>query len=49
MERIKLYADSFRNEENHVFQLEYFLLIRSAEQGENLRRRDCYDRSGRHS
>ena len=33
MEKMKLYADSFRNEENDVFQLEYFLLIRSAEQG----------------
>lgn len=33
MEKMKLYAKSFTNEENAVYQLEYGLLIRSAEQG----------------
>ncbi|MBQ8733662.1 MAG: hypothetical protein IJY76_04110 [Anaerotignum sp.] len=33
MEKMKLYTKSFTNEENAVNQLEYSLLVRSAEQG----------------
>ena len=33
MKKKKLYTKSFRNEENVVYQLEYSLTIRSAEQG----------------
>ena len=34
MEKVKLYSKSFENEEQVLFHLNYFLLIRSAEQGQ---------------
>ena len=34
MEKVKLYTKSFENEEQMIFRLNYFLLIRSAEQGQ---------------
>ena len=34
MEKVKLYTKSFENEEQMTFHLNYFLLIRSAEQGQ---------------
>ena len=34
MDKVKLYSKSFENEENMKFHLNYFLLIRSAEQGQ---------------
>jgi len=34
MEKMKLFEKSFTNEKNAVYQLEYFLMIRSAEMGE---------------
>ncbi|MBR4284415.1 MAG: hypothetical protein IKT48_06900 [Anaerotignum sp.] len=34
MEKVKLYSKSFENEEKMMFLLNYFLLIRSAEQGQ---------------
>ena len=34
MERVKLFSGSFENEEKMTFHLGYFLLIRSAEQGQ---------------
>ncbi len=34
MEKVKLYSKSFENEEKMMFHLNYFLLIRSAEQGQ---------------
>ena len=33
MKKVKLYANSFTDEKNTAHRLEYFLLIRSAEQG----------------
>ena len=34
MDKVKLYSKSFENEEQMVYHLSYFLLIRSAEQGQ---------------
>ena len=34
MNKVKLYSKSFENEEQMVYHLSYFLLIRSAEQGQ---------------
>ncbi len=34
MDKVKLYSKSFENEERMMFHLSYFLLIRSAEQGQ---------------
>ena len=34
MNKVKLYSKSFENEEQMVYYLSYFLLIRSAEQGQ---------------
>ena len=34
MNKVKLYSKSYENEEQRIFHLSYFLLIRSAEQGQ---------------